>query len=134
MVRLIGCLFFILFFFLKAGNLVSQDKIISKENQQWFQYYNQTNINAKWSWLSDVGFRWRDGFQENSQYIVRTSIGYIINPSVRISSGFAHLGFFSSNKIQRFELRPYQEINVKNTFNKISISHRYRIEQRILNH
>lgn len=125
---------FFLFFFIAAPETVfGQQKNVVNGNQQWLQYYNQTKLNDKWTLLFDGGYRWKDGFQENSQYIARAAIGYNINTDLRISSGLAHLGFYSSDKIHRVEFRPYQEIIVNNKFNKIGLAHRYRIEERFFN-
>lgn len=130
--RQITCL---LLFILTAGTstLLGQAKNISTENQQWLQYYNQIQLSDKWTWLSDAGYRWKGGFEEHSQYVIRTGIAYAINAAIRISSGFAHLGFYSSDKIDRVEFRPYQELLVINKFNKVGLNHRYRIEERFFN-
>ncbi len=111
---------------------IAQQKHISRGNQQWFQYYNQLKINEKWFVLNDVGYRWKNGFEESKQYIVRTGLGYAINTSVRVSGGFAHLGFLDHNRVNTFEFRPYQEARVKIDFRKLIITHRYRLEERLM--
>lgn len=124
----------ILFFFIVAPRMLfGQQKNVGNGNQQWLQYYNQTKLNDKWTLLFDGGYRLKDGFQESSQYIVRAAIGYNINSDIRISSGLAHLGFYSSDKINKVEFRPYQEMTVNNKFNKIGLVHRYRMEERFFN-
>ncbi|KAA3646926.1 MAG: DUF2490 domain-containing protein [Bacteroidetes bacterium] len=110
---------------------LSQVKDISIGNQQWLHYYNQTRLGDKFVWLADGGYRWKDGFQENSQYITRTALGYFINPNLQISAGFAHLGFHSSGKINKVEFRPFQELIIKNKVKKFDLNHRIRIEERI---
>lgn len=120
-------------FLLWINVLMAQTKNTSTNNQQWLQYYNQIKLNEKWTWVNDGGYRWRGGFEESAQYILRTGIGYSINPNVRILTGFAHLGFFSDHAMNKVEFRPYQELVVKNRFNKIGITHRYRIEERFFN-
>lgn len=116
-----------------TSTLLGQVKNISNGNQQWLHYYNQIQLSDKWTWLSDGGYRWKGGFDENFQYVLRTAIGYAISPAIRISTGFAHLGFYSSGKIDRVEFRPYQELLVINKFNKVGLNHRYRIEERFFN-
>jgi hypothetical protein len=122
---------FILFFFISTQSILfGQQKDVVNSNQQWFQYYNQTKLSDKWTLLVDGGFRWKEGFQESSQFIVRAAMGYSLTSNIQISSGLAHLGFYSSDKISKVEFRPYQEITVKNKFNKIDLNHRYRVEER----
>ena len=121
------------FFIANSSILFGQEKEVIKRNQIWLQYYNETKINENWILLSDGGYRWKEGFDESSQYIIRIAIGYAINSDVRISSGFAHLGFYSSGKVSKVEFRPYQEIAFKNKYHNIILNHRYRIEERFFN-
>jgi hypothetical protein len=114
-------------------DLFGQSKIVSNGNQQWFQYYNQAKLGNKWTLFSDLGYRWKDGFHENSQYIIRTAIGYSIHPSLRISLGVAHLGSYIAKKASIFEFRPYQELALKNNFNEIELTNRFRVEERFFN-
>lgn len=103
---------------------------MSSSNEQWFQYYNQTKLNNKWTWLIDGSYRRKDNFSELSQYLIRTGIGYSINKDVKINAGIAHFGFVSSEQLSKVEFRPYQEVIVKNKLKKISLNHRFRVEQR----
>ncbi|MBT8302311.1 MAG: DUF2490 domain-containing protein [Maribacter sp.] len=131
--NLFTILLFLFFFIVAPRMLFGQEKNVTYGNQQWLQYYNQTKLNDNWALLFDVGYRWKDGFQESTQYIVRAGIGYNINSDIRVSSGLAHLGFYSSNELKIVEFRPYQEILVKNQLSKISLNHRFRIEERFFN-
>ena len=111
----------------------AQEKNVTTGNQQWLQYYNQTKLGKNWVWLTDGGYRWRDGFEESTKYIARTGLGYSINPNMRVSAGLAYLGLYSSGKVSTVELRPYQEFLLKNGLNKIGISNRFRVEKRFFN-
>ncbi|UII33697.1 DUF2490 domain-containing protein [Fulvivirga ulvae] len=113
-----------------ASSLFAQKKNTTTQNQQWLQYYNQIKLAGKWVLLTDVGYRWKNGFEESTQYIARTGVGYSISDHVRVSTGLAHLGFYSLGKINKVEFRPYQELIIKNKLNKVGLSHRYRIEER----
>lgn len=119
-----------LLFFVHVAFLWGQKKEIIQENSQWIQYYNQSRLSEKWQVLFDAGYRWLDGFEERSQYIVRAGIGYQPFSKLRFAAGFAHLGFYSSGNLSKTEYRPYQEIAMANQLNKIGMSHRLRIEER----
>ena len=112
------------------GTIDAQEKNISSGTMTWLQYYNKTKLNDKWMWKTDVGYRWTDFLEESKQFITRTAIGYALNPSIRISAGFAYLGYYSSGDLNRFEYRPYQEMTIKNDFQFFDIKHRYRLEER----
>lgn len=122
-------LFFLLLFFY-AKMLTGQEKEVVRGNSQWVQYYNQTRINEKWNLLFDGGYRWADTFKEPSQYIIRAGLSYNIGSNIHVAAGFAHLGFYTSNELVRTEYRPYQEVGFKTLFDKITLTHRLRIEER----
>lgn len=109
----------------------AQEKQITKGNQQWIHYYNESKLSTKWTLLTDGGHRWKDNLKESSLYIVRMGINYKLNSNMSSTIGFAHLGFYNSNKLNRVEFRPYQEINITNKYEPISILHRFRVEERI---
>ena len=111
----------------------AQQKTIKRSNQQWLQYYAEMKITEKWTLLADGGYRATDNFRETVQYIARAGLGYTINPGIHISVGFAKLGFYSSGKENKTEFRPYEELFIKNTFNKFDITHRLRVEERFFN-
>lgn len=121
----------ILFFSLaNTSDLFGQNKNVTNENQQWFQYCNETQLSDKWIWLSDAVYRLKNSFQESSQYLVRTGIGYDLNSNFRISSGFAYLGFYSNDAVNQIEFRPYQEVKIEHSLNNLDLNHRYRVEER----
>ena len=97
---------------------MDKKKKVIKGNQVWLQYYNQTKLNDNWTLVVDGGYRWRDGFQDASQYIVRAGMGYNLKPDIRISAGFAHLGFYGPENINLMEFRPYQEFLYRKKYQK----------------
>lgn len=99
-------------------------------NQQWFQYYNSIKISEKFGLYSDAGIRWKDTFDELSQTLLRTGVGYNFNKEVRVISGFAFLTFRRDGDWDRFEYRPYQEVSVAKLLGKVKAQHRFRVEER----
>lgn len=115
-------------FFLSTSTF-AQKNILSS-NQVWIQSYHEAHISTKWTVLFDGGFRWRDGFDDKMAYIVRAGLGYHLSPHLRVSAGFAYMGGYAGEKVVRYEYRPYQEFFLKDKLGKISISHRFRVEER----
>lgn len=114
---------------LSTGSL-AQNKNVKKSSQEWIQYYGQAKIGNKWIWSADGGFRWNTLLGNPSQYIVRTGLGYQLNTSMKISAGFAHLGFYTSQKLSKVEYRPYQEFAINDKYKSLGILHRFRVEER----
>jgi len=111
----------------------AQKKIIKRSDQQWLQYYAQLKIGEKWTLLADGGYRFSDNFKQSVQYIARTGVDFTINPFIHVSVGFAKLGFYSAEKINKEEFRPYEELLIKNSFKNFDITHRLRLEERLFN-
>lgn len=106
-------------------------KEVITSNQIWIQSYQEGRISSKWTALLDGGFRWKNGFDNRLAYIVRGGVGYSLLPNLRIGGGFAFLGVYGEKQIIRYEYRPYQEILMKGQLGKLSLSHRFRLEERI---
>ena len=114
--------------------LFAQKKNVTHGDQQWIQYYNQSVLSKNFTLLTDGGFRWKNSFNEKSQYLVRTGLGYNLDSNTRITAGIAFLGFYNENAIFRTEKRPYQEILIRNKFKSLKITHRFRSEQRFFSY
>jgi hypothetical protein len=108
----------------------AQDKTIKKGSQEWIQYYAQAKLSNKWIWSIDGGYRWNELLKNPSQYIVRTGLGFQLNNHMKVSAGFAHLGFYTLYKISKLEYRPYEEFAINDKYNSLSVQHRFRIEER----
>ncbi|WP_175574458.1 DUF2490 domain-containing protein [Algoriphagus marinus] len=104
---------------------------VTQISQQWIQSYHEAKLNQRWTASLDGGFRWSGGFFNSSSYIIRGGIGYSILPNLRVATGFAHLGFYSHEKVILQEFRPYQEIRYKSQLGKINLNQRIRIEERL---
>lgn len=122
----------LLLFFLSSISLIgnAQSKKIKYSNQQWFQYYNQLKLSEKWTWLTDGGYRLKDGFKHSSQYIAPTGFDYQLNTGIKLVVGFANLGFYTLAELTKIEFRPYQKLLIKQKFSDLAMGHRFRVEQR----
>ncbi|OYX28834.1 MAG: hypothetical protein B7Z06_00440, partial [Flavobacteriales bacterium 32-35-8] len=81
--------------------------------------------------LADASFRWRDGFDENAQFIARSALGYY-KKNLRVSGGFAYSSFYTQDTLNRVEYRPHQEV-VFSSGKKVKFNHRLRVEERFFN-
>ncbi|MCB0409340.1 MAG: DUF2490 domain-containing protein [Flavobacteriales bacterium] len=124
---------FFIIIFLATLSSYADENIVYHNNQQWGQYYLKLKISNKFNLLSDVGFRVKESFKLKSQYIARSALGYKLNENISLGLGFAHLGDYSNNVINKLEYRPYQELLINNQCKRLNFSNRVRIEERIFN-
>lgn len=117
-------LLFVTSFYCKA------QKNITYTNQQWLQYYNQLKFSTELTLYTDLSVRRMNNFNDWSQITFRTGAGYQLTQNLQGVTGIACFGFYTKNKRSKIEFRPYQEINSTQSFGKISVQHRLRVEAR----
>jgi hypothetical protein len=117
-----------------AAFFCSAQKDVMYNNQQWLQYVNQWKLSEKKMMYTDVSFRRINELKDWSQITFRTGLGYDVKEKLQGVTGVACFTFYTKNKLSRIELRPYQELNTTQTFGKVSVQHRLRVEARYFRH
>ena len=116
--------------FLSMTFFCNAQKIVSHNNQQWIQYYNQLKLSEKLTLYSDVSLRRINNFNQWSQVTIRTGIGYPLTENLQVVTGFACFNFYNNNKPSRIEFRPYQEVNTSQNLCNVAVQHRLRVVAR----
>ena len=124
----------IAFIFLNLNFSFSQKSDVGN----WFIYFGNQKINPKWNWHNEVQYRNFNFIGDTNQLLVRTGIGYNLsenNNNVLLGYGFINTQRYvpnSDSKTQTNEHRIYQQFITKQTFGRLNIQHRYRVEERFL--
>jgi len=121
---------FLVFSFIVLAIPVFAQKNITTKNKQWIQYYNTVKLSKKFLLKSDFGYRVENNFEDKSQYIVRSGLGYKIMPKMQIVVGLDHLGEYRGDSLNSIETRPFQEFTINDIYGEIKTQHRFRIEER----
>ncbi|WP_152285630.1 DUF2490 domain-containing protein [Flavicella marina] len=122
--KLVGLLFISL-------NVHGQESSVYSEI--WFQYYNKLVFSNKWSLSTDTGYRLKEGeFNQQSQFFIRTGIGYSFNANNRLLLGAASFKTHLDWDISASEFRPHQEFTSNFKFGKVAFKNRFRSEQRFI--
>lgn len=118
------------------GQSVPPEKTFIKQNFIWYRYQNRLIFSDKWELVSHIDDR-RFLNKEHLQHtwVFRTQPFYHINEKLSVSQGYV---LFlqsphdpeSESRLMVPEHRPFQEMLIKNDIGKISIRHRYRLEER----
>lgn len=114
----------------QAKPVITQDII-------WLRYHNVLNINERWLLNTEIDVR-RFVFPDRAhQWVLpRLHAHYKLNNTLNIGAGavlfLQTLPQEQENGVvyTRPEIRPHQEINVKQFFGKLSVNHRVRVEER----
>lgn len=104
----------------------------------WFMYFGNQKINDKWSFWNEVQYRNYNFAGDLEQLLLRTAIGYNLtenNNTIYLGYGFIRSEPYiagTNNKRVVNEHRIYQQFMTKQSIGRISLTHRYRFEQRFI--
>jgi hypothetical protein len=114
------------------------DRVNDYNNINWVQLFITKSINKKTDWLVEYQWRRTNGLKYWQQGLFRTAIQYKPNSNVAVAAGYTQAETFpygdypiASNGTFP-EHRLFQQVLLRQSFSKLSISHRFRIEQRFI--
>ena len=104
----------------------------------WFIYFGNQKVNKNWNWWNEVQYRNYNFAGDLQQLLLRTGVGYNLtenNNNVLLGYAFINSKRYVPNadeKIATNEHRIYQQFITRQSFGKVFMQHRYRVEQRFL--
>ncbi len=115
----------------------STGKKITARPVSWNSYFNTLQLSSKWSVTSDVSERFFLDNGNQFQFFLRSMANYNLGQNWSAGAGFAYIKArtfdpASTSTLGVPELRPYQELSYRQKLDKITLSHRYRIEERYI--
>ena len=125
-----------LFFILTSTIVTAQtEKNIDHQSLLWTRYYNQLELNTKWSIHSEFDNRVFVNPMVQNLFVVRVQGRHKISEQVELGAGFAYFSVATQNPEVDLgfnvpEYRGQQDITLKQNLNKIDINHRFQIEER----
>lgn len=125
---------------LSSNTILSQTNRINDRNSiGWFNYFGTFKLNANWSIHTEYQWRRDQVVKDWQQSLLRTGINYQLNKEVQLRFGYAWIETFSYGDIplnafgkQFTEHRTYQMATINDKIGKVSLSHRFMLEQRWL--
>lgn len=119
--------------FVLTTNLTAQTV---NQNSGWLFLLNNTKISEKWGTYVDVQVRTSDNWQDVRNFLFRPGVTYYANSKNEFTAGyllnqtFLHLIGSADNMLT--EHRIWEQYVYKQKLSTISISHRFRLEQRFI--
>jgi hypothetical protein len=121
-----------------ACSLFSQNSRINDHNRiGWFATFLNYKIGGKWSLHGEYQWRRDDYVTHRQQSLLRTGIGYQVNPKAQFRLGYAWIetyayGDYPLNGFgkQFTEHRMYQMAVLTDKIGRFDLSHRFMLEQR----
>jgi hypothetical protein len=102
----------------------------------WFMYFGNHKLSDKIGWHSEVQLRRNDGVSNAQQLLLRTGVDFYTKSNSRLTVGYAFVethpyGEFAVTKSFP-EHRIWQQLLTSQSLGKVKLSHRYRLEQRMI--
>lgn len=125
-----------IFFGLCNCILIAQtQKNIQHQNLLWTRYYNQLEIDKKWSIHSEFDNRVFTNSIVQNLFVIRVQVRYKVNEKIDLGSGFAYFSVATQDPnvesgFNKPEYRIQHDLVLKQNFGKINLNHRYQIEER----
>jgi hypothetical protein len=114
------------------------DRLNDFNNINWLQTINTIKLSDKWSLHAEYQWRRENGLKSWQQSLLRVGVNRKINDNISALIGYAWIetfpyGNYPIAAVGTFpEHRLYEQLTLLQSFNKLSFSHRFRIEQRWL--
>jgi len=132
----------LLFFFIILSNCILRaqtEKNVDHQSLLWTRYYNQLELNAKWSIHSEFDNRVFVNPIVQNLFVVRVQGRYKISEQVVIGSGVAYFSVATQNPdidsgFNKPEYRIQQDATLKQNLGKINLNQRFQIEERFFQH
>ncbi|WP_306353050.1 DUF2490 domain-containing protein [Flavobacterium sp. '19STA2R22 D10 B1'] len=102
----------------------------------WFQYTMSAKLSPKWSVTALSQYRSYDLVQDSRLFLVATYLERTFENGITPGAGYMFLVLEPYNSVSekriRYENRAFQQLSLKSNIGRVSISHRYRVEERFL--
>lgn len=101
----------------------------------WLIYIGSKKVNSKFNWHHEVQYRNYNAIGDLEQLLLRTGIGYNLsenNNNLLLGYGFIHSQNYTTEdeKVNINEHRVFQQFVTKQSFSRVKVQHRYRLEER----
>ena len=104
----------------------------------WLIYIGNKKVDSKWNIHNEVQYRNYDAIGDLEQLLLRTGVGYNLsenNHNLLLGYGYILSQNYSADTEDKFDVnehRIFQQFTSKQKIGNVSLSHRYRFEQRFV--
>lgn len=117
-------------------SICAQTRTQTNNTNAWLMYFGNHKVSDRWGLHAEVQWRRTDLFSGNQQLLLRTGVDFYARADIRFTFGY---GFIETYPYGEFavpnafpEHRIWQQLFVPQTLGKVKLSHRYRLEQRMI--
>lgn len=108
----------------------------TRNTNSWLMYFGNHKISESWGFHAELQWRRHDYFSDNQQLLIRTGVDYYTPNNNRLTLGYAFIRTYPYGEfavLKAFpEHRIWQQFLTTQALGKFKLSHRYRLEQRLI--
>lgn len=123
--------------FIGSPTFSQNTRITDPNTIGWYALTANVKLNKSWNLSTEVQWRRDEFISEPMQNLLRTGIGYTVNPKLNVRAGYAlaetyNYGDIPLNNLGRqfTEHRAWQMLNLSDKIKSFELSHRFMLEQR----
>jgi hypothetical protein len=133
--KFLKCLLSIFLF--NASINAQTEKNVDKQSLVWARYYNQLELNKKWSVHTEIDNRIFVNPVIQNTFVSRVQVRDKITDKVELGAGFAYFSVATQNPEVKTgfhipEYRGQQDVTIRQTLGKLNLTHRYQLEERFV--
>jgi len=119
----------VIFIFLNKNS--NAQKQVTKLQQVWVGYINQTRFSTKWGMWGDLQFYTKqDLFSNIYENIVTAGIVYYINNNTKLTAGYSYAHLYPTDNLAQPEHRPWQQVMWHSNYSRLHLVQWFRLEER----
>lgn len=128
---------FLVVFLFSLGINAQTDKNVDKQSLVWVRYYNQLELNKKWSIHTEFDNRIFINPVKQNTFVARVQMRDRISDALELGAGFAYFSVATQDPEVKHgfdipEYRGQQDITVRQSIGKVNLTHRYQLEERFV--
>jgi hypothetical protein len=124
-------------FLLNTGINAQTEKNVDKQSLLWARYYNQLELNRKWSVHTEIDNRIFINPVTQNTFISRVQIRDKLTDKLELGAGFVYISVATQAPDIKTgfhipEYRGQQDVTVRHSLGKVNLTHRYQLEERFV--
>jgi hypothetical protein len=128
---------FLCLFLFSSGARSQTEKNVDKQSLLWTRYYNQLELNNKWSVHTEIDNRIFINPVTQNIFVSRIQLRDKVTEKVELGAGFAYFSVATQDPEVKTgfhipEYRLQQDATVKQALGKVNLTHRYLLEERFV--
>ena len=120
-----------------ASSVFGQTRRMTDANSNlWITHWGDHRLSEHWSFHTEGHWRRADLGKNWQQFLLRPAVNYHVNEHLMFTVGYSYYTNYAYGeypiRFSNWEHNVYEQVQLSNSFGRLKITHRFRLEQRFL--